>query len=274
MTRSRLFLYGVGFTIASLAAFFILAGLGWPGEIHFCVADNHCYCEIIQWSAIARQPVNTWSNLGCVVVGLVVLWRVDKAPVSDSIIKATSNPLREKSAESALYGFLVIFIGIGSIFFHGGMTNYGGLLDNVAMNAYITFLVLYNFERLGVFSRRNCIILLIPVNIVLGWLSILPHLGRDMFAWVVAVEVVFELVILVAGKFNYTRLRRSWKLFVASLATFGVAMLAWNLSKTGALLCFPDSVWQGHAGWHLIVALSTWFIFKYVQSEFKVETAS
>jgi len=69
---------GLIFTAIWLIIFLIQALMGWPGETHFCVANDHCYCEPIQWDALVVQPVNTWSNLFIVGCGLYLLFLVDK----------------------------------------------------------------------------------------------------------------------------------------------------------------------------------------------------
>ena len=48
---------------------------------------------------------------------------------------------------------------------------------------------------------------------------------------------------------------------------FLIALLIWQLSHTEGLLCFPESVFQGHAVWHLLCAVSTAAIYVYYQSE-------
>jgi hypothetical protein len=45
-----------------------------------------------------------------------------------------------------------------------------------------------------------------------------------------------------------------------------VAFTIWNLDQHGTL-CTPDSLFQGHAVWHLLGATSLWLTFLYYRSE-------
>jgi hypothetical protein len=51
----------------------------------------------------------------------------------------------------------------------------------------------------------------------------------------------------------------------ASLASILVAFAIWNASK--AWLCQPYSLVQGHAIWHLLGAVSAYFLYRYYASE-------
>jgi hypothetical protein len=258
----RNFFIGLLFTSIGLLIFLIFALLHWPGENHFCVAMDHCYCETIQWDSMVRQPVNTWSNLLCVVVGLYILWEIDRYPKN-----ARTNPMLSASFYSISFGILVIFIGIGSMFFHGGMVNYGGLIDNISMNTFVTFLICYNGTRLMPRSEKKWFLFYILINIGCGILSILPDVGRNLFGYIVAIVIIFELSLWWAAQHKKIGFSRNWWLLILSMVTFGLAFLSWTLSKTGAIFCYPESIWQGHGLWHFLVAIACYFIFRYLQSE-------
>ena len=55
-------------------AMVVTEAASWPGADSGCVAQEDCYCEAFRDDGFAVQPVNTASNLGFVLVGLVVLW--------------------------------------------------------------------------------------------------------------------------------------------------------------------------------------------------------
>ena len=53
-----------------------------------------------------------------------------------------------------------------------------------------------------------------------------------------------------------------------ALISFAIAVVFWALSFTGAPLCDPNSLLQGHALWHLLaMALTPFFIFLYLRDE-------
>lgn len=256
---------GVIFAIIGIVVFFIFAVFGWPGPIHFCVALNHCYCETIQWDALVVQPLNTWSNFGPILAGLYLLYIIDKTAPSATNI--TANPMLSATFHSKMYGLLVIFIGIGSFYFHGSMTQLGGVLDNISMNTYITFLICYNFQRIFRFSNKLLLSIFCIVNIILGWLAIIPDVGRFSFGILVGGEILFEFFVLLLSKKGKISFQRDWRLYLYSVMVFGFAFLVWQLSKTDALFCYPDSFWQGHALWHYLDGLAPCVIFMYMRSE-------
>ena len=53
-----------------------------------------------------------------------------------------------------------------------------------------------------------------------------------------------------------------------SLASILVAFAIWNASK--AWLCQPRSLVQGHAIWHLLGAVSAYFLYRYYASELTI----
>jgi len=67
-------------------------------------------------------------------------------------------------------------------------------------------------------------------------------------------------------------IRRSFLALVAvaavSLASILVAFAIWNASK--AWLCQPHSLVQGHAIWHLLGAVSAYFLYRYYASELTI----
>lgn len=48
---------------------------------------------------------------------------------------------------------------------------------------------------------------------------------------------------------------------VLAAALFGVGLLVWFFSRTGGVLCNPDSMLQGHALWHGVAALAVVALF-------------
>jgi len=62
----------------------------------------------------------------------------------------------------------------------------------------------------------------------------------------------------VSNKINY---------FYKSIILFFVAYFFWILDYT-RLICFPDSIFQGHALWHILSALAGLMMYFYMDSEF------
>lgn len=268
MHRYRHFLAGCVFTGAFMVLTLVFAFvLRWPGNVHFCVAIDHCYCEAIQWDAPFRQPVNTWTNMLAVGIGLGLLWHGGRMPNPPPA--TVENPMQREGFYTVFYAYCVIMVGLGSVWFHGGMVDYGGALDNVSMSMMVTFLIFYDLGRLLDLRAATFTILMVVVNGVIFVASFLPVVGRNTFTVLVLVLVPLEIAILAwqRARPGKARIHRDPWWFVLSLGTFLAATLAWELSKTGAIFCDPGSFWQGHAAWHYLVAIALLFIYKYLRSE-------
>ena len=68
------FLIGLAESAVAIGALFLLGALKWieSSDPDPCVGTNTCYCERLH-AGMIKQPSNTWSNLGFVLVGLIML---------------------------------------------------------------------------------------------------------------------------------------------------------------------------------------------------------
>ena len=239
----------IGWALAStglgVGAVLVAGWLGWPVTPFDCTATP-CYCELPS-PGLVRQIGNTWSNLGAVAAGLFV-----------AVLAARSRLAREgaHAPDAALdvLGVLappaLVFQGVGSMFFHGGLTVWGSALDAMSMFAIAGLLVLTQGLRLGWLDARGLVrawgVLLLG-GLVVGFVS--PPL-------VAALVFVLFLSIL-AGEVLLSRRGQSpsSSLFRIGLATHVSAVAVWFFSAgEGLPLCEPRSVWQGHGLWHLAAA--------------------
>ena len=63
-----------------------------------------------------------------------------------------------------------------------------------------------------------------------------------------------SLVVLAAALVHAAWRHRLPRPPVTSIAVGAVAVTLYTLTRTGAPLCRPESVLQGHAGWHVLTA--------------------
>ena len=137
MVHRSFIVWGVSAAVLLLVfSIFVLAG--WPGQPDRCVTDtpDTCYCEAFVAADIGqlgvRQKLNTWFNLYAIfssgLVALVVF--LDRRRGTDS-----RNLMRADTAVADLYVFVVLFLGLGSMWFHASLMTWGGNMDGASMYA-------------------------------------------------------------------------------------------------------------------------------------------
>ena len=246
---------------------------GWPGVPSDCtLPGGNCYCEASQPAPddiLGKQPANTWSNLAPIAAGLAILLIADLERRRRLTGDSVANPMREGGFYAVGYGFVVLLLGPGSAAFHGSLTQFGGWLDNLSMVAFIGFVLLYDaFRILRVDQNRAAFLGSYSAALAaLGALTwFVAGSGILIFGALVAAAVIVELVISVRGMRGLRRPLVPW--LALGLTTFAVALLIWRLSWTGAPLCEPESLLQGHALWHLLAeAVAPLMFFAYFRGE-------
>jgi len=287
--RSALpFFIAVAYTLIAIALLLVMGHIGWQGRPNGCIAQNEYHCEFINENAIIKQPINTWSNLAYVFAGYIILFW-DKAREKSPPRSLSSERPAIRGMPTVLYGFLVITIGLTSMFFHASMTSWGGGLDTSAMNAYILLLFIYEVSMLLGLSKPAFWGLYIPA--ALGSFCLRMFIWDDagifIFTAVLLGFVMVEVCTICFTLLNKKKSRplpplnpvvctrmkqraipnRESKWLAIGLLLFASGYAIWNLFQTGTALCNPHSWFQGHAVWHLLTAIATLAIFQYFQSE-------
>lgn len=220
-----------------------------------CLPDA-CFCEALGTGPI-RQPINTWSNLAFVWVGLFI-----------AVSATPDRPLRRSDA--LLLAFACVGIGLGSWFYHASLTFVGQWLDVMSMYLLGTFMVLH--AAIGILSgaqrsrrmpkdSRAFTVSYIVINLALGVLLIVwPEARRYVFGGLIAAALMLEAIL---HRRKQTALQARW--LIGALAVYVVAQVIWTLDLNH-LVCDPTSVVQGHAMWHGLTALSAGLVYVYYQS--------
>lgn len=170
-----------------------------------------------------NQPVNTWSSLAFVVVGLVIV-------------------LRAETLAIRVFGSVTALVGVGSVLFHGEHGGFSGWLHDWSIAALLTVLIALSGRhviRVGILGG-----VLAALGVVL---LLAPQSGELLHA--------IGAVVFVASE------ARAWKSYARSAWTismglFGAGVLLTALGRTGGPWCDSGSVFQPHAGWHVLVALA------------------
>jgi hypothetical protein len=245
---------------ACTAALVVVGSNGWLGEADACVVGDQCFCERDRGGLI-RTPANTLSNFGFIVAGLSIALtlglerRQGRHPRPDNLM--TSN-----NFYPGFYAAIAVLLGPGSMALHASLKNWGGVLDIVSMNFFIGFLFVYALQRLYGFGVSGFLLGWLVVNAVLLGLKLAIGRGSEAFGVVAALTLLVELQV---RKRRGTHGDVRW--LILGAGSFLLAFAIWIPSLTGGVLCNPDSLFQGHAAWHLLCASATVGLYQYARSE-------
>jgi hypothetical protein len=244
--------------VVFLGAFFALGAGGWPGEF---TGAGGMFCEHFR-DGWVKQPANTWSNLGFVAAGLWMASRLDR---SVRVAGVGRNLFTRSPALPVTYAALVVFLGPGSMMMHGSGRDWGATADVVSMLIWIAFPVAYAGVRCFGGGERAFWAAYLVLAVGLGGLravGALPISGSATYTVLIPAFVAFEV-----GAARRPGVTRQPRWLVLTALSFFTALAIWRLSHTGAPLCDPHSLLQGHAAWHLLCAVSTVGIFLFYATE-------
>lgn len=240
----------------AIAMVLMVAGLAfdWMGEGGKAASE---YCEAFGTGWV-RQPANSWSNLGFIVVGLVIALQ---GRGRGSFYRSSFYPV--------LFSFLAVFLGVGSFAYHASTTVFGGCLDAGSMFLLSSFMLAYALSRLLSLSVTQFALLCVFCVLVSLYIEsrsmVFPgsiDAGSIIFGLFLFLAATVELCLILVRK---VAIAGVWA--VAFIITFIVSITIWSMSRTGGAWCDPGSLLQGHAAWHLLDAVCVYFMYRYYRSE-------
>ena len=141
--------------------FFILSSFGLiqSSEGASLIGEASRWCERVS-GGLFREPLNTLSNLGFMIVGLYMFWVIcnDK--------QNSTNPFIGITPISVLYASVVIYLGPGSMLMHGTNTEWGGWADNLSMIMFIILPWLYNIYSMSSWTSKQLLSIYISIVII------------------------------------------------------------------------------------------------------------
>tara|TARA_X000000950_G_scaffold114783_1_gene144276 strand:+ start:1538 stop:2482 length:945 start_codon:yes stop_codon:yes gene_type:complete len=163
------FYIALSISFAFLLIFTILSYFGLiqsNDNIHL-LGEASRWCERLS-DGLFREPVNTLSNIGFMVVGLYIFWVLcnDK--------KNSTNPFIGINKISILYASVVIYLGPGSMLMHGTNTEWGEWADNLSMIMYIILPWLFNIYSMSKWSINqflNTYISIVVIYSIWRWFT-------------------------------------------------------------------------------------------------------
>lgn len=220
-----------------------------------CMPDE-CFCEALRYGEWIRQPANTWSNLGFIAVAILIFILLGRN--NDK----TRNRLTIYPSMSWLFAFGCFLTGAGSLFYHASFTFVGQWFDVMGMYFSITFFLIYNIDRLYDLKPVKVYLAYFGINVFLGMcLYFIPEARRYIFG-------TFVILLVMSVFYSQWKLktRIETKYIVWAIVSFAVAYVLWILDLKH-IICEPNSLWQLHAVWHLLGAVSAMCIYLYYFSE-------
>jgi hypothetical protein len=151
-----------------------------------------------------------------------------------------------------VYGSLVALNGAGSVALHGPYPPWADLahdLPLVALAAYVAVDAAADLRG----TPLSAAWWVMPVVVAAPVVAVAPDWGDLVQAGLAVVTVALSLMRARVRP----ALRRS---ILTSMAILGVGALVGTLTRSGAPLCRPDSLFQGHAVWHVLAALALWLL--------------
>ncbi len=241
-------------TVLSVALLAFAIGQGWLGPD---VGRGANFCEAARDGAV-RQPVNTLSNAGFVVAGLLVARRAARASSADRVMSRTV---------ATVYACVVVLLGPASAALHATQSEWGGHLDMLSMYLVAGFAASWAWVRWtgrGTTAFAVAYAACVAACEIAGlWSDPVPvvhYAGNLAFGVLLLVAVVLESLLWRRGETDLV-----FRHGVVSLAAMIVAFAIWLLSNAG--WCDPTSIWQGHAAWHLLCAVAAYWLFRLYDSE-------
>jgi hypothetical protein len=262
------------FSAAVMALFGLFSALGWPGGTNDgcltlplpasgLVTAHECYCEAFPVADLGapgvRQVWNTWSNLLALLFGAIVAFGALRTREG----WAGTSPMATVALWPLAYICVVVFLGLGSMWFHASIMQPYGAIDVLSMFTFVLFILGYTIARLLPGAAARTWIVLGYLVLSFGLTALQSGLGipsEYLIGAVVVAYVVFEVIV------SLDAAKRSdawgWVLYGLGWLSFGAAFVVWLLSQTGGTLCNPTG-FQWHAAWHWFAGVTSVLLYFY-----------
>ena len=306
--KENAFIITLGVSIAFLLIFYLLSvfQLIQSPESIALIGEASRWCERVSDGAF-REPINTLSNLGFMVAGLFILYKLTN--------ETSFNEFSGLNKITILYGVAVVYLGPGSMMMHGTNTEWGGWADNLSMVMYIILPWLYNCYKMSNWGVNTLLKVYFSVVIFYAVMRGLfgngMGIGLDLFGVSIGLWVISEflykfwtpsmrflsgfvgfLVLMLFGIFpnevfgnlgeywwiiffwlpgllanKKPQGTRTYRWYFAGMIAYMSAFAIWLTGVPDSETCNPDTLFQAHGIWHLLTAVSTIFFFYHYRSE-------
>ncbi len=209
-------------------------------------------CEAITDGGLS-EPVAAVSSLAFVVAALAI-------PVAVGLAgrrSATGMARRRSAARTtpreparwtgvATFALLCAGVGVGSFLDHGPEPPLSAVAHGLPLAGVLAFVAADSLADLTG-RAAGWLWWAVPTAVVTALIVPFPALAD-------AAQVVLAAAAVAAPLGRALRRPDQRRRIVLALALLGAGAAIGRLSRAGGPLCFPDSIWQGHAAWHLMAA--------------------
>ncbi len=268
---------GAGFLIVFLPFMgFVL--FGWPGTEDICLTEGGpagCYCEyvtvndVLTHKAGVRQPANTWSNLYSLITGFIVAFGISRDRKRNPSVSPAKNLIRSQSFIADLYVFAVLFLGLGSMWFHASITDWGGRLDGASMYVFVGYLVWYTVHRIFPSQWLFWLGYLLTIAVFTSMHNWAPSVL--LIGILVGAYTILEIIVIATGKARFNGWGWALLWWLCGLISFIIAVIFWIGGQDGSYFCDSltdqQSAFQVHALWHVFCGVMAVFLYYYWRRE-------
>lgn len=185
------------------------------------------------WGGWLGQPANTVTSVAFVAAAVAVL----------------ASRRGASRVPGGVYAALVAAVGLGSVVQHGPHPPWQAYAHDLPLAAVLAFVAADSAADLT--GRRALAWAWLPVPVLMVPLvSAGPGVST-------AAQAALGVTAVGLGLLRAWRRRRLRRPLLTALLLLGAGALAGTLGDRAGL-CDPDSLWQGHALWHLLAAGALW----------------
>jgi Ceramidase len=213
-------------------------------------SPNIKWCEetLCQWIS---EPANTWSNLGYMIVGLLITYLSVKNKHSFKITQ---------------FGPIVFFMGAMSFVYHLSNIYLTQILDFVGMFLFVGWVIGINLIRLKKIKSNQLLGFNLGLTLFYSGVMHLMYVNEIKFQMLILISAVIIVITEFLAK-KHLKINYTW--FFVSLAMLCSAF-SFSISDHTGYWCHPtEHGWfsQGHAVWHWLGSIAMFAIYKHYSQE-------
>eukprot|EP01095_Lingulamoeba_sp_RSL-Kostka_P011981 TRINITY_DN467_c3_g1_i1.p1 TRINITY_DN467_c3_g1~~TRINITY_DN467_c3_g1_i1.p1 ORF type:complete len:299 (+),score=34.16 TRINITY_DN467_c3_g1_i1:39-935(+) len=266
LSISALFIW-IMILLSTLFTNYVTAGKNvWKDFEH---APDGSWCERDREENFVKEPMNSFSDFSYLAVGLFM---TSSGLFDLMFMIRNENKIVSNGKISLFFGIANIFHACGTFTNHSCRCVFGWRWDVMGMYAIIIQVMIYAWYLLVPYIKRrdsfSSFLVIYAILMVLCYYS--------TYITFISALRVSEIILFIAipltfvGLFRYYKRVRgkglNIKLLVLSIVCLLIGWTCWNLDYH-KILCYPDSIFQGHALWHIFTALTLLFIYVYFRTE-------